>query len=348
MNKRINEIDLLRFFAALSVVFFHYAFRGYAADDMSIMPYPLLARFAKYGYLGVNLFFMISGFVILMSITDGSLKKFLVSRVVRLYPAFWISCTITYIVTLAIGGERYLATISQYLFNMTMLGEFFSVPLMDGAYWSLFVEIKFYLLIAVFLLLFKKIDHAELFFLAWLIASISLEFFYHNGYLYYWLAVEFAAYFIAGAFFFLIWSKGLSFTRVIAIAVSWGLAVTQTLASTALFEKHYKTPINKNLVIEIITLFFLVMLFVTLKKTGWFGRARWTAIGALTYPLYLLHENIGFMIFNISYPAINAHILFWGMIFLMFGISYVVSFFEKKVSPSFKNSLNRLFIPKSP
>ncbi|MDD5250387.1 MAG: hypothetical protein PHY45_15495, partial [Rhodocyclaceae bacterium] len=54
---RVNEIDLLRFVAALSVVFFHYSFRGYAADAMSVMPYPLLAPFSKYGYLGVELFF---------------------------------------------------------------------------------------------------------------------------------------------------------------------------------------------------------------------------------------------------------------------------------------------------
>ena len=68
MQQRVNEIDLLRFIAALAVVFFHYAFRGYAADDLSILPYPLLAPLAKYGYLGVELFFMISGFVILTSL----------------------------------------------------------------------------------------------------------------------------------------------------------------------------------------------------------------------------------------------------------------------------------------
>ena len=73
-TRRVNEIDLLRFVAALAVVFFHYAFRGYAADDRSIMPYPLLAPIAKYGYLGVELFFLISGFVILMTASRGSLR----------------------------------------------------------------------------------------------------------------------------------------------------------------------------------------------------------------------------------------------------------------------------------
>lgn len=52
----VNDIDLLRFISALFVVFFHYAFRGYAADGMSLLPYPMLAPIAKYGYLGVEMF----------------------------------------------------------------------------------------------------------------------------------------------------------------------------------------------------------------------------------------------------------------------------------------------------
>lgn len=125
---RINEIDLVRFIAALAVVFFHFTFRGYAADHMTIMPYPWLTSASKYGYLGVELFFMISGFVILMSAANGSLRDFVISRVVRLYPAFWACCTITFLATLAIGGSSYFASLSQYLVNMTMLSGFIGVP----------------------------------------------------------------------------------------------------------------------------------------------------------------------------------------------------------------------------
>jgi len=55
-STRVNEIDLLRFFAALSVVFFHYSFRGYAADSMSVMPYPLLDRFPSTGFSASSCF----------------------------------------------------------------------------------------------------------------------------------------------------------------------------------------------------------------------------------------------------------------------------------------------------
>ena len=59
-GQRVNEIDLLRFVAALLVVVFHYAFRGYAADGLTALPYPELASAAKYGYLDVQLFFLIT------------------------------------------------------------------------------------------------------------------------------------------------------------------------------------------------------------------------------------------------------------------------------------------------
>lgn len=93
---RIPELDLLRFLAAIAVVFFHYAFRGYAGDDLTTMHYPALEPVAQYGFLGVHLFFMISGFVILMTAGDGSVKRFIASRASRLLPAFWVCCTITF------------------------------------------------------------------------------------------------------------------------------------------------------------------------------------------------------------------------------------------------------------
>ena len=46
---RVGELDLLRFSAALMVVLFHYGFRGYAADNLSDMPYPFMAPILKDG-----------------------------------------------------------------------------------------------------------------------------------------------------------------------------------------------------------------------------------------------------------------------------------------------------------
>ncbi len=336
---RVNEIDLLRFLAALAVVFFHYSFRGFAADSMSVMPYPMLAPYSKYGYLGVNLFFIISGFVILMTAASGNLRLFLVSRFVRLYPAFWACCTITYAITVAIGGARFSASFSQYLINMTMLNGFIGVPSIDGAYWSLNVEIRFYVLVTIVLVI-GRIHQAQLFLIVWLAASIALQCFpiYKLSYL---LVSDYSAYFIAGSTFFLVWSQGYSLIRIWVLVLSWGLALVQAIQGLSWFEKHFKINLDSITICGIITLFFVVMLLVASRNTGFLGRKRWVLAGSLTYPLYLLHQNIGFMVFNIGYPAISSHLLIWSVIMSVivasFGVHWLV---ERRFSLPLKNSLN--------
>ena len=67
---------------------FHYAFRGAAADDLSAVSLPDIADVAKYGYLGVDLFFVISGFVIAYSADGRTPAEFAIARFARIYPGF--------------------------------------------------------------------------------------------------------------------------------------------------------------------------------------------------------------------------------------------------------------------
>ncbi|MCX7201765.1 MAG: acyltransferase family protein [Burkholderiales bacterium] len=90
-HQRFAEIDLLRFFAAISVVANHYLFRGPVSGAMPGYQFPVLGEWARYGFLGVHPFIMISGFVIAFSVRDRSSSEFLWSRASRLYPAFWFA-----------------------------------------------------------------------------------------------------------------------------------------------------------------------------------------------------------------------------------------------------------------
>lgn len=325
-KRRLKELDLLRFLAALAVVIFHYAFRGYARGDMSTMPYPLLAGPAKYGYLGVELFFMISGFVILMTASNNNLKVFFISRVVRICPAFWVCCTITYLLILAIGQPRYTADFYQYVINMTFLSDVLGVLPIDGVYWSLFAEIKFYLMISI-LLGFKKIEKIETYLVVWLLISATAEVFAFEK-MRWVLVTDYAAYFIAGATFYNIWTKGFSITRVLLLAGALVLAAYTAMAWAELLETKYAAEYNNLIICSTIVLFFITFLLIATNKTAAIGALSWTALGALTYPLYLLHQMIGFMIFNVVYPAVNPHLLLWGTIALMIGGSY---FSHKKI-----------------
>lgn len=337
-SNRVNEIDLLRFLAAIAVVLYHYTFRGYAADARSIMPYPLLAPIAKYGYLGVELFFMISGFVILMTASRGGLRSFFASRVARLYPAFWVCCTITFVTLLAVEMSGFSASFPQYMVNLTMLSGFVGVESIDGVYWSLFVEIKFYVLIALLLAL-GRIHQIDAFLAIWLVASFAMVVI-PAGALARVLLTDYSAYFIAGSVFYLIWSRGFSTRYGWMLAGSWLLAVWSSTARLPELESKFVTEFSIVTTVLIVTTLFVVMALVAFRVTGFLGKRRWMILGALTYPLYLLHQNIGYIIFNLGYPHINAHVLLAGTICLMIVLAYAVHVvFEKPAMPKVRNGV---------
>ncbi len=74
----------------MAVMTLHYGIRGFAiGDHVSPLHFPTLGPLVRYNYLGVNLFLIISGFVILMSVQGKGVRGFIVSRATRLYPAYW-------------------------------------------------------------------------------------------------------------------------------------------------------------------------------------------------------------------------------------------------------------------
>ena len=96
---RLRALDGLRLVAALMVALYHYGGRsgdiskGWGASPQEAVPRPATSWFS-YGCLGVQIFFVISGFVICMSGWGRPLRSFFASRVARLYPAYWAALVI--------------------------------------------------------------------------------------------------------------------------------------------------------------------------------------------------------------------------------------------------------------
>ena len=341
-QERVNEIDFLRFFAAIAVVFWHYAVYGNASGHTP-MEYPLLAPIASFGFYGVSLFFMISGFVILMTASNGNFTKFISSRITRLYPAFWVCCTITFLVIVLSDPSSFEKVFRLYIFNMTMLSGFLKVTSLDGSYWSLFVEIQFYVLIACLLFL-KQIKNAQLFLFAWLLGCIVLLPFSY-GKLHRLIITDHASYFIAGAAFFIIWKDGISLAKCLIVLGAYGLSIYKLIARNGsnfqyvnFSDDHIRTACI------IITVFFIVFSFIAMRKTGILGKYQWYKLGALTYPLYLLHQAVGFKIFNGLFDTVNLHVLFWGTTLVMIFVSYWISqFIEKPLASYLKGLINYFF-----
>lgn len=338
---RFYEIDLFRFLAALSVVLFHYTFRGYAADDKSILSFPELGAIFKYGYLGVDLFFMISGFVILMTALNKDAVGFTISRITRLYPAFWVGVTLTALATLVIGGEKYSVHLDQYIANLTMIAELLGVPYVDGVYWSLLVELKFYLLIFL-VLAFRCIEKIKIIISGWAAATLLISFVDAPEVFRFFLEPKWSSYFIAGMVFCLIRLEGISLYKTILAVVAYALSVMYTYWRIRPLEKDYHTDFSEVTAIGIVSLFYLVFFMVALGKTTLIDRKGMLLFGAMTYPLYLIHQNIGYMIFNEFGESINKYVLLLLTISLMMLASYVIHrSIEPRISVPLHKLLNR-------
>src|SRR5690606_38861476 len=126
--------DALRGIAALGVVLFHYTYnQPHISPDFTF----------RYGITGVDLFFMISGFTISLSMNKIShWKNFVVYRFGRLYPAFWTCVFITSIFIIIYDYKHF--SLSDVLINMTMVPSYFGIEDLDGSYWTLAIEIVFY------------------------------------------------------------------------------------------------------------------------------------------------------------------------------------------------------------
>ena len=138
---RIAELDALRGLAVLAVLLFHYTSRY---DGIYGYPDPPLLAFPD-GHFGVEFFFAISGFVITWTTSrTRDVRDFFISRFSRLWPAYAAGVLLTWsiVATFGLPGREYGPL--HALFNLTMVQELFGMPHVDGAYWSLYVELIFY------------------------------------------------------------------------------------------------------------------------------------------------------------------------------------------------------------
>ncbi|WP_340202389.1 acyltransferase family protein [Ascidiimonas sp. W6] len=344
---RLYHIDLLRFIAALYVVFYHYGFRGFAKDDMSVVQYEPLESFSKYGYLGVDLFFIISGFVILMSAKKSNIVDFCISRFSRLYPAYWVGIALTTFIVVFFGGERFSVTPSQVAFNITMLNGFFEIPYVDGVYWSLLVELKFYILIG-FILLFNKIKYIKIFaYLLLGIAILQLVLPFGDAPLplkvvYYFSFPRWSSYFIAGMFFFLIKSENKVKYYFIPILICYITSVQYAFLKADHYNEMYHGIFSYTTVAVLVTVFYIFMFLVSINQLQFLNKKAFLSLGVLTYPLYLIHQNIGFIALNNLHTYFNKWVLLSLLIIVMLAISFIISkYIEKPFGNYIRQSLKK-------
>ena len=117
---------------------YHYTFNGISNGKVtSIGALREIDFITRYGYLGVEFFFMISGYVIFFSAKNRTALKFAVNRAVRLFPAYWFAVLFTSFFAYFWGGELMSTSLLRSVANLTMIHSFFGVSNVDGVYWTL-------------------------------------------------------------------------------------------------------------------------------------------------------------------------------------------------------------------
>jgi len=327
--ERFPAIDLARIAAALAVVFYHYGF-FFGVDDAAVVnrPWPGLSLGARYGHLGVQLFFMISGFLVVQSAYSKDLAGFARARAMRLYPAFLICCTITFAVVALIPGEP--SSLPSFLYNLTMLNgvidSFRGVmpTYVDGSYWTLAVEWKFYALIAI-LIAVRQLDRVERVLWIWTAVS-ALAVAYPSQLLDTYALTPWSAYFIAGAAFFRGHARGWTTSRIALIACAFALCLVQAAAQNDYLAAVHRTTFVRYISLGAVVAFFAFFAALSARslQVRFLSPQALVLIGALSYPIYLLHFRLGASELRALWGRIDRHILLLLMLLAVVALSYAV------------------------
>ncbi|MFJ9947007.1 acyltransferase family protein [Kitasatospora sp. NPDC091207] len=348
---RLYALDGMRLFAALSVLSFHWtAYVGISGVWQGVTPkevLPTVNRMAAYGWLGVELFFVISGFVICMSCWGKRPGEFFVSRVVRLYPGYWAGIALTSLVVLNFKNFARLGAgdglnASTILGNLTMLQTPLGMRHVDGVYWTLWVEMRFYLLFAIVVATGLTYRKVVAFCGIWTILAVLAP--QAQIPLLTTLAMpNESPFFIAGVGMFLMYRFGQNLLLWGIVGFSWILALTRLGSIQEVYVNVLGHPLSWNVMAGVVTAAFALVLGAALGLFDWVQWKWLTVAGALTYPLYLIHQEIGWTLIHFlltKHFGVGAA-LGTALVTVMVGAWLIHRLVERPVSKILKNALDR-------
>lgn len=334
---RLVALDLFRFFAAMAVVLYHYTARGVDGG------FPQLAQWTQFGYLGVPLFFMISGFVIANSADRRTATEFLISRAARLYPAFWIGLVFTCFVVFLLGGK--VIPVTQVSANATMFNDYLGIANVDGVYWTLQAEIKFYA--CVFLLMLVGAFNR---YHIWLPIWVSITLLYiitgQPSLMSWFISPSYSPFFISGACFYLMRENPKSNVVLISLALSFAMCVYQATQQVSSFIP-VAAAFDMGVAALLVVIFHLLFLLLSMDRLTLQYRSLYIILGGITYPLYLIHNRAGKLIID----SLVIYIPEWLAVLLttvgMLMIAYIIyKYLESSGSAVLKKLLQRMLLRK--
>ncbi len=279
---RFKELDVLRGITALFIIFFHYT-RAYPLQTANSF-----WGIFSYGYLGVSLFFIISGFVIFFT-TDKvkSPQEFLIKRFARLYPAYWVCLILTFTLTSLAQFPIFQRTLPEALIGLSMFQALVpGIRSIDGAYWSLLPELMFYILMLIPIILHRKDwKFIRSMGIIWMLLCIIFSYIpltLTTWYIKSIVNLEYGMLFFAGMVFYQIANNKNDKSNYLLLALTY----------IAYFIQHRNNYIECGITLA----FYGIFLLFIYDKLQWIINKPLMFIGTISYPLYLIHQFWGYII----------------------------------------------------
>lgn len=346
-EKRFYTIDALRGIAALTVAFYHVDLLSLARNDGAIAQF--LHGFFHYGYLGVSIFFVISGFVIAAStangpITFGYFGKFILKRSLRLDPTYWSSIALDIVLTVVAIKFFYASTplpdVKKVLLHLFYLQDLTGVGNIAAIYWTLCLEVQFYIVFCVVLALDNRLARnyagqaRRPDFRMWLFGGVTLYSMLIAGqlvptpwpglFLTHWIlfAMGAAAYH---------WSLRAPSNRWAFPAILGGMLVVFGL------QTHYKDFIYALSLGSACCTALLLYVGARMDKLGsWLRNDLLLYLGARSYSIYLFHTIVGErtaeLLLQVVYPKLHVDATTQGAALLAFAAGIAISLAAAEVA----------------
>jgi peptidoglycan/LPS O-acetylase OafA/YrhL len=292
-GERLLGLDGLRGLAAASVLLFHFT--------TAFSKYPWLTGQPAFSVnlpsVGVFIFFIISGFVILLSLGRNSTPQdFAVSRFARLYPAYLVCLAVTLLSILFIGQPVRTISLSAVPANLIMCGQMLGQPLIDGSYWTLQRELMFYVL-AGSVFYFGRAAMMTPATIIWCLASIvsnvvAPESRFTDRVDPIWIArallnLQYAGFFSIGVMLYKIRANDAGRMEYVGLALAI-LAASLVDGFPGFADLALRIPKT--------TAYAIVVCLATNSRVPLLRSKPLLTLGAISYSLYLLHQTIGLYI----------------------------------------------------
>lgn len=336
-------LDLIRFSAALMIAFYHLinigparvgeAGAAFRADFAAVHPYT--AAF----WVAVPIFFTLSGVVIAFSAEGRTAGEFVRRRALRLYPAAWICASVTALIVWAKWPQPDL--LARYVRSITL---FPSGPWISDVYWTMAVEVTFYAMMAAALALGGSRWIVRLGGMLALVSSawwgLRLGNWFAGNVFEPWLdrlqvadaflLLRNGCFFAVGILLYALASGRRSFLIVLLATLSVLASVASVLSSARGFLGPGRDGLSHLLLPPFIWIAGLGVIIASLiYERSARGRSfRWRAgmrsVGLATYPLYLVHAELGMAVMLLLAPLGSVTALAMTLLILLGAVALIL------------------------